>query len=125
VFARGVSPEAFYGLCFVLGITTGYWTVFVTNASEQFGTNLRATVTTTVPNFIRGSVVPITLAWQALSPALGLGGSALAVGCACVLIALLALRGLGDPYGKDLDYLETHAVAEAQPKAAGIAAEPR
>jgi MFS family permease len=107
VFARGVSVEVFYALCFLLGISTGYWTVFVTIASEQFGTNLRATVTTTVPNFIRGSVVPITLGFQALGREVGLVRSALIVGVACTLIALVSLRGIEETYGKDLDYLET------------------
>jgi MFS family permease len=50
---------AFYGLCAALGFAAGYWAVFVTVAAEQFGTNLRATATTTVPNFVRGAVVPI------------------------------------------------------------------
>jgi MFS family permease len=123
VFARGVSPEVFYGLCFALGITTGYWTVFVTNAAEQFGTNLRATVTTTAPNFIRGSVVPLTLAFQALAGPLGLARSALAVGIACVLVALLALRGIGETYGKDLDYVERQGEGEAEARTdAGAAA---
>jgi MFS transporter, putative metabolite:H+ symporter len=114
-FARGVSAEVFYALTFLLGISTGYWSVFVTVASEQFGTNLRATVTTTVPNFIRGSVVPITLAFQALGVVMGLARAALIVGVACMLIALLALRGLDETYGKDLDYIEADAVVAAAP----------
>jgi MFS family permease len=122
VFARGVSPAAFYGLCFLLGITTGYWTVFVTNAAEQFGTNLRATVTTTAPNLIRGSVVPLTLAFQALAGPLGLARSALLVGTACVLVALVALRGIGETYGKDLDYVEG-AEPHVARAPAGVAAE--
>ncbi len=51
----------FYTVCVLLGIGGGYWAVFVTIASEQFGTNMRATVATTVPNFVRGSVVPMTI----------------------------------------------------------------
>lgn len=104
--ARGVSPGAFYALCFALGVGAGYWAVFVTNAAEQFGTNLRATVATTVPNFVRGSVVPLTLAFQALAASLGLARAALAVGAATFLLALWALRGLDETYGKDLDYLD-------------------
>ncbi|MGH2669107.1 MAG: MFS transporter, partial [bacterium] len=79
-FARGLTPPAFYALCFGLGIGAGYWAVFVTNAAEQFGTNLRATVTTTTPNFVRGSVVPVTLGFQALAAPLGLARAALAAG---------------------------------------------
>ncbi|MBI4393914.1 MAG: MFS transporter [Euryarchaeota archaeon] len=107
IFSRGLSAEAFYAVCFLLGLGVGYWAVFVTVASEQFGTNLRSTVTTTVPNFIRGSVVPITLAFQTLALSVGLVRSALIVGLACILISLAALRNLKETYGKDLDYLES------------------
>ena len=62
------SLPAFYALCLALGFSTGYWAVFVTVAAEQFGTNLRATATTTVPNFVRGAVVPLTSIFQALAP---------------------------------------------------------
>src|SRR5208337_3431942 len=60
----GATPDFFYGVCLVLGFASGYWAIFVTVAAEQFGTNLRATVATTVPNFVRGMVVPITLLFQ-------------------------------------------------------------
>lgn len=107
VFIRGIPVGYFYILCLLLGASVGYWAVFVTMASEQFGTNLRATVTTTVPNFIRGSVVPITLGFQTLKGYFSLTHSALIVGAICVVVALLALTYLKEPYGKDLSYLET------------------
>ncbi|MEY4866301.1 MAG: hypothetical protein RLY64_555, partial [Bacteroidota bacterium] len=56
---QGISLAAFQGLSFALGFVTGYWALFVSLASEQFGTNIRATVTTTAPNFVRGGVLPI------------------------------------------------------------------
>jgi MFS family permease len=105
-FARGSSLAVFYAICVGLGVGTGYWAVFVTVASEQFGTNIRATVTTTAPNFVRGAVVPITSAFLALEGSLGLVGSAAVVGAVCVGLALVALAGLDETYGKDLDYLE-------------------
>ena len=86
--------------------------MFVTVAAEQFGTNIRATVATTVPNFIRGSVVPLTLAFNYLKSCqiggtpLGVVTSAALVGTTCILIALWALRGLDETYGKELDYIE-------------------
>jgi hypothetical protein len=101
-----VSLTVFYIVCLLLGIAAGYWAVFVTIASEQFGTNIRATVTTTAPNFVRGSVVIMTSAFQALRPGLGIRGSAMVVGAVALGIAYLSLRGLDDTYGKDLDYLE-------------------
>ncbi|HLA64206.1 MAG TPA: MFS transporter [Rhodothermales bacterium] len=106
LLARGVSATAFYGLCLAVGFFAGYWAVFMTNASEQFGTNLRATVTTTVPNFVRGAVVPITLAFSALRAPLGTPGAALAVGAACTALALLALLLLPERFDADLDYVE-------------------
>lgn len=54
--AKGISIASYYFLCFMLGVSSGYWAIFVTIASEQFGTNIRSTVTNTVPNFVRGAV---------------------------------------------------------------------
>ncbi len=97
-----------YAMCLVLGISGGYWAVFVTNASEQFGTNIRATVTTTVPNFVRGAVVPATLAFQYLTPVTGIVFSALIVGMSTLAIAFFAITRLEETYGKDLNYVEKH-----------------
>ncbi len=100
------SLVAFYASCFAIGVGTGYWAVFVTMASEQFGTNLRATATTTAPNFVRGAVVPLTMSFAALKADLGVQGSALAVGAVTMLVAFLSLRALPETYGKDLDFVE-------------------
>jgi len=100
------SPQFFYGACFVLGFAVGYWAIFVTVAAEQFGTNLRATVATTVPNFVRGMVVPITLLFQLFRQYLGLEGGALAVGAICTVAAFFALASLEETFHKDLDYFE-------------------
>ncbi len=106
LFSSGLTPTMFYSLCVVLGFSIGYWAVFVTTASEQFGTNLRSTVTTTVPNFIRGSVVPITLVFSYLRDSMGMIHAALVVGIISVLIAFFAAYKLEETYGKDLNYLE-------------------
>jgi MFS transporter, putative metabolite:H+ symporter len=102
------TDATFYFIILFLGVGVGYWAVFVTVAAEQFGTNIRATVATTVPNFIRGSVVPITWAFSKLQQGCGLDivTSAAIVGTVCILIALWALRGLDETHGKDLDYIE-------------------
>ena len=76
------------------------------SASEQFGTNLRATVTTTVPNFIRGSVIPITLAFNFLRMPFGIIYSALIVGIVVFVISFISLHFLRETYGVDLDYVE-------------------
>jgi MFS transporter, putative metabolite:H+ symporter len=104
--AGGRSLTAFYAICTGLGLATGYWAVFVTIASEQFGTNLRATATTTAPNFVRGAVVPITSGFLALKTPLGLLPAAAVVGAVTLVIAVVALVSLDETFGKDLDYLE-------------------
>ncbi|HMN67172.1 MAG TPA: MFS transporter [Bdellovibrionales bacterium] len=107
VYQSGWSVTEFYTLCFALGFGVGYWAVFVTIGAEQFGTNIRATVATTVPNFVRGSVVPVTLSFQALRPEFGMVNAALTVGVAVMAVAYGALYFLRETYGKDLDYFET------------------
>ncbi|MBP6833757.1 MAG: MFS transporter, partial [Deltaproteobacteria bacterium] len=85
----------------------GYWAVFVTIAAEQFGTNLRATVTTSVPNFVRGSVPLLTAAFIGLKgQGMSLVGSAMVVGGACLTLALASLWWMEETYGRELDYLE-------------------
>ncbi len=103
---HGAALLPFYATCMGLGFFAGYWAVFVTIASEQFGTNIRATVTTTVPNFVRGSLVPVAWCFQALKPSHGIIVAAGVVGAGTFVLALLALTGLKETFGKDLDYLE-------------------
>jgi len=104
--AGGQSTAVFYAIILLLGFGIGYWAVFVTIAAEQFGTNIRATVATTVPNFVRGSVVPITIGFNFFRGRLGVIPGAILVGLICIGIALWALRGLEETHGKDLDYME-------------------
>jgi MFS family permease len=102
------DPSLFYWICAFLGLASGYWAVFVTIASEQFGTNIRSTVTTTVPNFVRGALVLLTLClnffWKTLEFDLIL--SCLFVGIISVAIAFYALSKLEETYHKDLGYVE-------------------
>jgi MFS transporter, putative metabolite:H+ symporter len=102
----GAGLTAFYAVCALLGFASGYWAVFITIAAEQFGTNLRATVATTVPNFVRGMVVPITLLFQLARQYFPIETSALLVGTVCVLVSLLALYHLEETFHKELDYYE-------------------
>ena len=106
LFVPGKTSFYFYSLCILLGFAIGYWAVFVTIASEQFGTNMRSTVTTTVPNFVRGAVVPLTLGFEFLRGSLGMVYSALLVGIITFVIALFALYHLTETFGKDLNYIE-------------------
>jgi len=106
LFLQNQTEGTFYFISFLLGGATGYWALFVTIASEQFGTNIRSTVTTTVPNFVRGAVVPITLSYKSLVPLIGGIGSAMLVGIVCVSLAGWATWYLKESFGKDLNYLE-------------------
>lgn len=106
IVLRGATPTQFYAVCFVLGVSVGFWALFVTVAAEQFGTNLRATVATTAPNFARGSVVLLTFLFQLFKAPLGLIGSATALAGVSLLIAFWAVSTLPESYGKDLDYIE-------------------
>jgi predicted MFS family arabinose efflux permease len=102
----GISLTGFYLICFLLGWSSGYWAVFITVSAEQFGTNLRATVAVTAPNFVRGLTVVLTMAFKNLKTPIGILPSAALVGLITILVAFLALSQLEETYGKDLDYLE-------------------
>lgn len=104
--AFGISTTWYYILCAALGFSSGYWAVFVTVGAEQFGTNLRATVATTVPNFVRGAVVPMTLGFQALKTQIGILPAAGGIGVITLGTALVALIFLPETYGKEMDFLE-------------------
>jgi MFS transporter, putative metabolite:H+ symporter len=107
LFSHGMSNTLFYTYAVLLGLATGYWAVFITMAAEHFGTNLRATVATSVPNLVRGTVVIITSSFRALAETWGLVGGALIVCLACIALGFLSLRALHETYGRDLDFLET------------------
>lgn len=96
----------FHFACFMVGVGIGYWALFVTIAAEQFGTNLRSTVATTVPNFIRGTVVPLALAFKFLRGEVGIIQGALIIGTTTVIIAFIALSVIDETFGRDLNFEE-------------------
>lgn len=103
-----LGTTLFYAGCLFLGLANGYWAVFVTVAAEQFGTNLRATAATTAPNFVRGSLVPVSLAYVALDGAFdSKPAAAMIVGGIVIAISAAALFAIEETYGKDLDFVET------------------
>ena len=107
--AQGVSASVFYGLCFLMGISVGYWVIFVTIAAEQFGTNIRATVATTVPNFVRGSLPLILFAYQFFRDRLfdkNILYAGMLTGLLLSVVALSALWGMKETFSADLDYTE-------------------
>ncbi|GAB4127766.1 MAG: MFS transporter [Raineya sp.] len=106
LFGGAWALEAFYALSFVLGICSGYWVISITSVSEHFGTNLRATVTTTVPNFVRGSFVLIDISYNLLKNPLGKISSAALVGGVVFTLAFFAVTRLEETFGKDLNFQE-------------------
>lgn len=103
---RELSLAQFYTLLCLVGFFTGYWAVFMATVTEQFGTNLRATAATTVPNFVRGSVLLMTFTLGLLKPHLGLTNAALTVGCIVMVLSLTAAALLPESFDNELDYLE-------------------
>ena len=102
----GASSTMFYLVCFLIGVSCGYWALFITVAAEQFGTNIRSTAASTVPNFVRGMVVPMSAGFIALKPSFGLLGAAAIVGALVFAAGLIALWKLEETFHKDLDYIE-------------------
>lgn len=106
LFYRSVSYNTYQLMCFSLGCASGYWALFVTNASEQFGTNIRSTVTTTVPNFVRGSVVLIMWGFKTLSASFNAVNAASIVGAICLLLAFVSWMMTEETFSKDLNYVD-------------------
>ncbi|WP_336515467.1 MFS transporter [Pollutibacter soli] len=95
-----------YFIMACIGFCSGYWTLFFTVAAELFGTNLRATVATTVPNFVRATAIPLTSAFVFLKTDFGTTKSALIVGVFTYLLAISALAFLEETFKKDINYHE-------------------
>lgn len=108
--AHGISSAMFYFMCLAMGFSVGYWVIFVTIAAEQFGTNIRATVTTTVPNFVRGSLPVIIIMYQYFRDKTFSGNilqASMVVAAILAVIAFLSLWKMKETFSKDLDYSET------------------
>ncbi len=106
LFSASISRTQFYFNCFLLGIGVGYWALFVTIAAEQFGTNLRSTVATTVPNFIRGTVAPLTMLFKFMRAETSVIEGALWVGLLTFVIALVAISLVDETFSRDMNFVE-------------------
>ncbi|TAN44344.1 MAG: MFS transporter [Nitrospirae bacterium] len=100
------SVETFYVVCWALGFASGYWAVLIIIAAEQFGTNLRATVATTVPNFVRSAVIPIMFLFQFIKKDLGILYGGALVGAVCLCISFYALYRLEETFNRDMNFIE-------------------
>ena len=103
---QGGSANQMYAICAALGFGTGFWAIFVTMAAEQFGTNLRATAATTIPNMVRGALPLILLLFNWLQNFTGYVNAGLITGCVVMIISIVATLSTEETFGKDLDYVE-------------------
>lgn len=103
---EGQSVNSLYGACALLGFGTGFWAIFVTIAAEQFGTNIRATAATTIPNMVRGALVGISVLFTSLQPSAGYVNAGLITGVVTMLIGTIAVLLTQETFHKDLNYVE-------------------
>ena len=101
------NPGGMYAICAAMGFATGFWALFVTMAAEQFGTNLRATATTTAPNMVRGSLPLMILLFKWLqSVTHDYLTAGWITGAIIMTISLTAAYFTEETFGKDLNYVE-------------------
>jgi MFS transporter, putative metabolite:H+ symporter len=105
LFAK-YSLTLYYGIFLFLGFSAGYTIVLLTLAAEQYGTNVRATVTTSALNLIRATVIPQATLFGFLSPMIGAAHSALVVGIIAICVGFWGLSNLEETFDKDLDFME-------------------
>ncbi len=106
---RGGSNQM-YLICAGLGFGTGFWAIFVTMAAEQFGTNLRATAATTVPNMVRGALPLVIFLFKGLRSSMGYVEAGVITGIVVMVIGIVAVAMSRETFGKDLNYVETDDV---------------
>lgn len=106
LYAGIKTATALYTTCVFAGFSVGYWAMFVTIGAEQFGTNLRATAATTIPNMVRGAVIGMTSLFAYLKPSMSIFDAAAVVGVIAFAIAFYSIFTIPETHGKDLDFLE-------------------
>lgn len=106
---RGGSTQM-YLICAGLGFGTGFWAIFVTMAAEQFGTNLRATAATTVPNMVRGALPLIIVLFKFLRTSMNYIQAGIITGIVVMIIGIIAVAMTHETFGKDLNYVEADEV---------------
>ncbi|MFN7684042.1 MAG: MFS transporter, partial [Oligoflexia bacterium] len=100
------TVDEFYQLSAYLGFASGYWAVLLSSTAEQFGTNLRSTVSSTVPNFIRATVIPLSALFVWLGQKTSLLFSGTVISAAILLLAAWSLFRSRETFGASLDFIE-------------------
>jgi MFS family permease len=106
LFGGTKTEGRYYFYCAWLGLSTGFWAMFITLAAEQFGTNLRSTATTSVPNMVRGSVPLMLIGFDYLKNNHTVIISAAIVGAVVFSVGIYAVLTISETHGKDMDFVE-------------------
>ncbi|WP_370899764.1 MFS transporter [Chryseobacterium gossypii] len=106
LFGNTDTETKYYIFCVWFGLGTGYWAMFVTLAAEQFGTNIRNTATTTVPNMVRGLVPVMILAFDLLKNNFSVITSAAIVGAVVFGLAFYSAFTISETHNRDLEFTE-------------------
>jgi len=106
LFGGTKTENQYYFYCAWLGLGTGYWAMFVTVAAEQFGTNIRSTATTTVPNMVRGLLPVMLLGFDFFKADYGVIVSASIVGLIVFFLGIYATMTISETHGRDLDFVD-------------------
>ena len=104
--SKNSPAQSMYWIAAGLGFATGYWAIFVTMGAEQFGTNLRATAATTIPNMVRGALPLMLLMFNTLQHYFSYISSGLITGCIVITIAIIATIFTEETFHKELNYIE-------------------
>ncbi|MCY7352722.1 MAG: MFS transporter [Cytophagaceae bacterium] len=106
LFAGISTADGLYLICLLIGFCTGYVAMFLTMVAESYGTNLRATATTSVPSLVRGTLIPMIVFFQFLKPSVGTLAAAGVLGALVYALAFWSLSRMEETFGKDLDFVE-------------------
>ena len=105
-FTRGSSAEVFYWTRFAIGFGCGFFAILIAWIAEIFGTNLRATVSVSLSNLIRASVIPLTLSFESLQVSMGMIQASVVVGSVCFAIALFCVFRLPETFQRNLNFID-------------------
>ena len=106
LFGAAKTVNMYYFFCVWLGLGTGYWALFVTMGAEQFGTNIRATAATTIPNMVRGALILMIFLFNSFKPSVGVIWAAVVVGVLSFGFGIYSTMTVAETHNKDLDYTE-------------------
>ncbi|WP_162128475.1 MFS transporter [Flavobacterium phycosphaerae] len=106
LFSGNKSENIYYFYCGWIGLGCGFWAMFVTVAAEQFGTNLRSTATTSVPNMVRGSVPLMLIAFDHLKLNHTVIFSAAVIGLIAFSMGIYATLSISETHNREMDFVE-------------------